>query len=1004
MKTGLLIVSIALTGLSATAGINSGEPTGFLDRGEALYNIGFYDAAIDQLSFFNNISNPTEASCVTRALSAAKGAYPNALQLLHAVLDEYPATPARAYINFVIGNIYLDRATTDPDLWEEAYQSFNKIGDDAFDPELDAELKLRKAIAAIHTGRTHEAELLLSSIPASGPHGSDILFYQGYLAYSRGDYAKAGSILTQHPSRDNEPGDMKSIMTPFMLAQINYIEGNDDIALEYSRQLLDQPIPNDYDDIRCEVLRIAGEIKYRRGERDEALKLLRQYVDDNFISQSREAKDHPEAAGSFYILGINDYMMSLYPQARSYLRDACISSNDIAQSALLTIGQSHYNEGEKAAAAIPLDKAVALDADPKITEEALYDYIVVMLEGSGLPFSSTSRSCLDFLKRFPDSRHASQVAAYMADGYITDNNYAAALNSINLVKSPSNQLLKSKQYILYIMALKELDAGRYATALDYAGQGVKLKSLDSQIAAECELIEADCLYREGKYADAENKYADYLKKAPAGAKNIPLATYDLAYALFNRQQYAKARSRFENYLRQPGQTTPSMQADAANRLADCLYYQGKLDEAIPWYDKAAELNPEAADYALFQRAIVLGYQGKNNEKIETLLKLQHTYKNSPVLPDAMLELAIAYRQSRRDKDAINTFTAVEAQFPASPHARKALFMMSSMQAAGGDTDAAFSSFKKLISNHSPSPEAEAAAQSFKELAVQEGRFEEYVAFISSSTHAPKLDDNELDDLTYRSAKTARQLEDYLDKYPHGSHGAEAVVTLMRDASKRGDNVRALSFASRLVTDYSGSPLVAEGWLTKASIEMADGLLADALESFTQLENHAPDPQTISTARLGQLKSARLLNRHEDVIAIADKLLNSSSTGKADSKEIMFHKANALRELNRDKEAIDIWSELAKTPTEQIGAQSAYLLAEYYFLHGDNDMAWKAANALTESKTGQNYWLARGFILTSDLYRAQGDTFEADEYLKILKENYPGSEQDIFDMIEERLNK
>ena len=41
---------------------------------------------------------------------------------------------------------------------------------------------------------------------------------------------------------------------------------------------------------------------------------------------------------------------------------------------------------------------------------------------------------------------------------------------------------------------------------------------------------------------------------------------------------------------------------------------------------------------------------------------------------------------------------------------------------------------------------------------------------------------------------------------------------------------------------------------------------------------------------------------------------------------------------------------------------------------------------------------------SDIYAAQGKIFEAREYLNALRSNYPGSESDIFDMIDTRLAK
>ena len=61
------------------------------------------------------------------------------------------------------------------------------------------------------------------------------------------------------------------------------------------------------------------------------------------------------------------------------------------------------------------------------------------------------------------------------------------------------------------------------------------------------------------------------------------------------------------------------------------------------------------------------------------------------------------------------------------------------------------------------------------------------------------------------------------------------------------------------------------------------------------------------------------------------------------------------------------------------------------------------NNIINAEPSNQYWLARAFITLSDILRRQGQEFEADEYLKSLKSNYPGSEADIFEMIDTRLN-
>lgn len=105
--------------------------------------------------------------------------------------------------------------------------------------------------------------------------------------------------------------------------------------------------------------------------------------------------------------------------------------------------------------------------------------------------------------------------------------------------------------------------------------------------------------------------------------------------------------------------------------------------------------------------------------------------------------------------------------------------------------------------------------------------------------------------------------------------------------------------------------------------------------------------------------------------------------------------------NHDKAYAD-WEELATNLTDVNGAKSAYYMGQSLLDRGKTDRALVIAESLTSSDTPHSYWLARGFILYSDILRKQGKTFEADEYLKSLRSNYPGAEADIFQMIDSRL--
>ncbi|HAZ58110.1 MAG TPA: hypothetical protein DCY22_05825, partial [Bacteroides graminisolvens] len=57
----------------------------------------------------------------------------------------------------------------------------------------------------------------------------------------------------------------------------------------------------------------------------------------------------------------------------------------------------------------------------------------------------------------------------------------------------------------------------------------------------------------------------------------------------------------------------------------------------------------------------------------------------------------------------------------------------------------------------------------------------------------------------------------------------------------------------------------------------------------------------------------------------------------------------------------------------------------------------------DQSTPHTYWLARGFVLLSDIYMATNKKLDARQYLLSLQQNYQAND-DIKGMIESRLNK
>lgn len=121
------------------------------------------------------------------------------------------------------------------------------------------------------------------------------------------------------------------------------------------------------------------------------------------------------------------------------------------------------------------------------------------------------------------------------------------------------------------------------------------------------------------------------------------------------------------------------------------------------------------------------------------------------------------------------------------------------------------------------------------------------------------------------------------------------------------------------------------------------------------------------------------------------------------EEAELYEAQAM--LKKDtKNAVATLRNLASNPKSLSGAKAAVILGQHYLDSGDVGDAEKVLTAFTDEGTPHEYWLARGFIALADVYHTRGKDYLAIEYLKSLKENYPGKELDIHDMIATRLNK
>lgn len=983
-------------GVTSQAQINRPDAAGYLERGVLMFKERNYEGCIDQLARLHSLNataEQAEEAMYYLGLATQGLGDDEALIIFKKFLVDYPVSPRRADVMMSIGDYYFNHGN-----YAEALAEYNKVEPVALTDTRVEELSYRCGYSYMLLGEYDTAASYFRSLNSSDEYGNAGRFYLGYIAYVKKDYPLALSYF-KNVDENREPGEA----TPYYEAQIAFTQGNYSRSLELATRMLRENKVPQFD---AECKRLAGESLYNLGDEDAALPYLWKYC--------AEAKDPQPSA--FYILGVSEYRQGNYDAAIKLLQQAIGTHSAMEQSAYLFLGQAYLKRGDNNSALMAFENAYKVDYDRDVRETAFYNYAVARMDGGRVPFGNSVALLENFLKEYPNSAYSADVEKYIVTGYMTDNNYESALAAISKISNPSQELLQAKQRILFVLGTREYSAGKVAAAIDHLQQAKRLSGKDNSINRQCDLWLGDCHYTRGNFESAASSYLAFLGATPkSDADNRALAYYDLGYTRFSQELYADALTDFNNAagLLASGKTTlpASLLSDSYNRMGDCRYYRSDFQGAAADYNKAYDLNPSAGDYALYQLAIMKGLQKDHNGKIATINDLLNRFPSSGLLPSALLEKAESQSATGKSDEAIRTYQQLVQKYPNTAPGRNGYLQLAITYINNGQRQKGIDTYKKVIYTFPTSEEARVAADDLKQLYAADGKLQEFVSFINSVPNAPRFEASELEQLAFQAAENdyvnsgaTAKLSSYIREYPDGAGQAQALYYLADAAWNSGKAEEAQGYAVQLLLKHPDAEVAEDAMLIKGAAENALGKTEIAFDTYRELEGRASGSNMLREARLGLMRTANDLGKYAEVVNTADKLLASTAANSStDAAEIKFMRGMANDRLGNHDKAADDWEELAKNTTDIFGAKSAYYLGQSQLDRGQLKKAKVTADKLISSDTPHQYWLARGFILYSDILRKEGNTFEANEYLKSLKSNYPGTEADIFRMIEERLN-
>lgn len=808
------------------------------------------------------------------------------------------------------------------------------------------------ASAAARLGLTERVELASEVLAKDPDTKGEAAFLKAYLAYVDKDFPRARKLLRQVPPR---------FLPSLYISQIDFQEGNWKEAArgaETSLETLREDLRPANSIFAAEAARMAGISRFKLNDFAAARPLLEEYI--------ASANGYPSADAA-YSLGQIEYESGNATRARELLAPLTAEEDWFGQAASYTLAQIDAASGSDREAALGFSRAARLNFDPSVGQNAIFNYIAAGMRGATVPFSSAAGMYEQYVERGHSTGHDAELALRFAREYAREGNYSKALETISRIAAPDRQALAERQKILYLAGRSEVESRRYAEAAGHLREAAGIDAGNPEIAAESRLWLGEALYSQGDYTAAAKAYAQALPGLKGA--NRTLALYDLGYALFSQDDFANASKRFAEALSAAPALPTAQKGDARLRLADCLFYTGRYREAMKEY--TASLNEASgADYAAMRHAVILGLTGDVNGKIAALRSFDSSYPDSRWKADAALELGNTLEALDRHDEAVAVFAKVASGNPSSPQARRATLARAQTLAKAGHPVEAQAAYEELISKWPSSEEAALGADDLMRLCAREGNLAAYASFIQSVPGAPKIDSDRLEDLAFDAAEEAwadditdtRRLREYMRQYPDGRYIPQALLDIARSEADAGNASAALE--AFLELERKGGPDYAP-------------------EAYAGVMHFTDDPK----------------QRAE----YAGKVLRTGGVSPEIMEEANLYSALAsLDDRTKGAEAVAMLKELAAHPERLSGARAAVGLGEWQLQKGNADEAVKTLTAFTDAGSPHSYWLAKGFIALSDAYRKQGNRTLADEYLRSLKENYPGNEPDILKAISSRL--
>lgn len=944
----------------------------FLNNNERIYE-----------SDFKNIKVHAE---LIRAQSALYNNDPDGEAMLVRFIDKYQPDPQANEALYNLADHYFRSRN-----YDLAIKYYSRIGENSLEVGQigEAAFKLgysyfvkkdfESAREAFQSGRNHR-----------GAYYYDLNYYYGMTAYFMEDYREA--IRAWQVAQEDKTYER---LIPYYLTQIYFSEGDYDKVISYATPYAGDPAVQN----QKEINQLVGQSYFELGDYKNAQTYLEEY----------ESRSNTMRAEDFYQLAYVQYKNGDYEKAIPNFQELSNEKNDLGQTAMYYLAESYLQTGNQASARNAFYNVVQYEGNMPLRENALFNYAKLSAE-LGYDIDAIN----GFSKFLPTSSYYNESQELMADLLTNTTNYKKSMEILENMEDLSPGMKEAYQTVSLRQARLDLKENRTDQALVNFNKSLR-HTPSTSMQTEAFFWIGEILNREGKYSESEAAFNKYLALYKTNEVSDPqvnpgFAYYTQGYNYIRSNQSELAIQAFQKAITSIDAISSAevpqkdrIAGDAHIRIGDNYFKLRNYNQASRWYDQAASKRVPGYDYALYQKAQIMGLQNNSNEEIRALKRLVEEVPDSRYADRALYEQADAHIQMNQTDEAINPLLILVQKYKGRSNLiNPAFFKLGLIEYNRGRSDHALAFYQEILKNNPTSEESSNALAAIEEIyVIDQGNPDAYFKVLET-VPGMKMGEKQKDSLQYSVAnnyyqngdyeKAAEAFGEYLNRYPEGFHTLDAYYN-------RGESHVLLKQFNRALADYEkvisrGSSSYFKEAVKKAAIiaynDQQD--FEKALKYYAQYEELASGQEERLQAQANALKSAFKIDNEEAIINFAEKIKDNDLASTEQKSLAHFHLARHKLANNQNQDAIQDLEFVIENSNNEETAEARYLLAKIYYDEDQLDEASEKVREAYSKNGGYPRWVAKSLLLNAQILIKQKDVFNAKASVEAVIDNFAGDSE------------